>query len=145
MTNHSFLTNFQLLCHPLRHEFTKIPLLVVAQGHKGVTETRRLWVQSLLDGMNYYFLVFSSSLWHQDKIPALRSTTQPARPRKVWRKVENEVSYYYVPSAYPAVCGIYACKLKFVNFYKLYFPLTHTILKMTRKPRSNSHLTGFFF
>ena len=32
---------------------------VVAQGHKGVTVTRRLWVPSLLEGMNYYFLTFS--------------------------------------------------------------------------------------
>ena len=33
-------------------------LAIVAQGHKGVTKTRGLWIRSPLEGMNYYFLMF---------------------------------------------------------------------------------------
>ena len=32
---------------------------VVAQGHKGVTVTRRLWVRFPLEEINYYFFIFS--------------------------------------------------------------------------------------
>ena len=32
---------------------------VVAQGHKGVTVTRRLWVGFPFGGINYYLLIFS--------------------------------------------------------------------------------------
>ena len=73
---------------------------VVAQGHKVVTLTRRLWARSPPE-----IIIFNCSLWHQGKSPVL-SSTQDAMPQKNWREVGNGVFYHYVPSAYFAVCNM---------------------------------------
>ena len=67
----------------------------VAQGHKGVSETRQLWVRSPLKGINYYFLIFLfSSLWHEGKSSALSSATSHVMSRKIRRKVYESVWNY---------------------------------------------------
>ena len=76
----SFIILFFLFQHVLHNQRD-----VVAQGHKGETVTRRLWVQSPLEVMNYYFLMFSylRSGTKVKKSPALNSTIQHASKNSV--------------------------------------------------------------
>ena len=53
---------------------------VVAKGNKGMTATRRLSVRSPLEGMCYYFLIFSFLRSGQGKVPASNFGTQLAMP-----------------------------------------------------------------
>ena len=89
--------------------------VVAAQWHKGVTETRRLWVRSPLEKMNY-FLIFSflrsgTKAKVRRGVPPLNTKCLEKFGAKWGTECESErnvnESYHYVPSAYPpAVCGI---------------------------------------
>ena len=66
----------------------------MVQGRKCVTVTRRFWVQSQLERMNYYLPIFS---FLRSGSKALSSPAQ---------RNASESNLTIVPFAYPAVSGI---------------------------------------
>ena len=72
----------------------------MAQGHKGMTVSRRLWVQSPLEGKNGYLLIFSF----------LRSGAKPKTISKFGGQWATEYLYTMFPVAF-LLCAEYSVKL----------------------------------
>ena len=83
---------YRISCLAYYITFISIFECLVAQGHKGVTVTRRLWVRFPIEGMNYYLLIFSFlRLGTEAQIPALSSATQHGTLKKSAESGERSV------------------------------------------------------
>ena len=79
-------------------------LIVMAQGHTGVTVTRRLWIRYPLEGMNYYLLMFSF-LCSGTKAPGVefRHSTQNASKNSAKRGERSVLTLSSLPL--PTIAG----------------------------------------
>ena len=76
----------------------------MAQGHKGATVTLRLWVQSPLDEINYYFLIFSFLALALRQGPAVEIRHLTRNVSKNRQKVEMECPN----TKFPRITLVYA-------------------------------------
>ena len=98
--------------------FLHIIEVVVAQGHKKMTVTQRLWVLCPHEGMNYYVLKFSL-LRSGTKTPGveLRQSTRNASKNS---RTRNVVTLGFLPVKLPAVCRIQREALLIIRTFVCY-------------------------
>ena len=78
----------------------------MAQGYKVMIATRRLWVQSAFEGMNYYFLIFSFLPSGTNAKPGVDFRHSTLNASKNSAESGERSVLTQIPSAYPAACGM---------------------------------------